>query len=97
MQIIWIFSSLLLILYTHKPLDVRAVFVFRLPKDALTYFAGISPIKPLRFLIITSIARFPGILGSIVDSPQYTAGEDAYCHLFKHHMIYYSFHKPVSC
>jgi uncharacterized membrane protein YdjX (TVP38/TMEM64 family) len=35
-----------------------------IPKDALTYIAGITPIKPLRFLIIAGIARLPGLLGS---------------------------------
>jgi uncharacterized membrane protein YdjX (TVP38/TMEM64 family) len=35
-----------------------------LPKDALTYIAGLTPIKPLRFLVISSLARFPGMLGS---------------------------------
>lgn len=35
-----------------------------IPKDTLTYIAGLTPIKPLRFLILCSIARFPGILGS---------------------------------
>ena len=34
------------------------------PKDALTYIAGITPIKPLRFFVISAVARFPGILGS---------------------------------
>lgn len=37
-----------------------------LPKDALTYIAGITPIKPLRFLIIATVARFPGLLGSSI-------------------------------
>jgi uncharacterized membrane protein YdjX (TVP38/TMEM64 family) len=35
-----------------------------IPKDALTYIAGLTPIKPVQFLILCSIARFPGILGS---------------------------------
>jgi uncharacterized membrane protein YdjX (TVP38/TMEM64 family) len=37
-----------------------------LPKDVLTYIAGLTPIKPLRFLLISSIARLPGILGSAI-------------------------------
>lgn len=32
-----------------------------LPKDILTYIAGLSPIKPLRFFAIVAIARLPGI------------------------------------
>jgi uncharacterized membrane protein YdjX (TVP38/TMEM64 family) len=35
-----------------------------IPKDALTYIAGLTPIKPLRFLVISMLARFPGLLGS---------------------------------
>lgn len=33
-----------------------------LPKDVLTYLAGLTTIKPHRFFIITTIARFPSIL-----------------------------------
>jgi uncharacterized membrane protein YdjX (TVP38/TMEM64 family) len=35
-----------------------------LPKDALSYIVGVTPIKPLRFLLIASIARLPGLIGS---------------------------------
>ena len=35
-----------------------------IPKDALTYIAGLTPIKPLRFLLLTGVARFPGVFGS---------------------------------
>jgi uncharacterized membrane protein YdjX (TVP38/TMEM64 family) len=45
-----------------------AIFVLFLipgiPKDTLVYISGLTPIKPLRFLLICTIARFPGILGS---------------------------------
>ncbi len=34
------------------------------PKDTLVYIAGLTPMKPLRFLLIATIARFPGLLGS---------------------------------
>lgn len=32
-----------------------------LPKDILTYIAGITPIKPFKFYLIATIARIPGI------------------------------------
>lgn len=32
------------------------------PKDVLTYIGGLTPVKPLRFLITATVARFPGIL-----------------------------------
>lgn len=35
-----------------------------IPKDTLTYIAGLTPIKPLRFLLLSSFARLPGILAS---------------------------------
>ena len=34
------------------------------PKDTLTYIAGLTPIHPGKFLLLSTIARFPGILGS---------------------------------
>ena len=34
------------------------------PKDTLVYIAGLTPMKPFRFLLIATIARFPGLLGS---------------------------------
>jgi uncharacterized membrane protein YdjX (TVP38/TMEM64 family) len=33
-----------------------------IPKDVLVYLAGMTPIKPLNFFIIFTIARFPSIL-----------------------------------
>ena len=35
-----------------------------IPKDALVYAAGFTPIKPMKFIVISLIARFPGLLGS---------------------------------
>lgn len=47
-----------------------AMFVFFLipgiPKDALCFIAGVTPIKPLRFLIIAGTARIPGLVGSCI-------------------------------
>jgi uncharacterized membrane protein YdjX (TVP38/TMEM64 family) len=37
-----------------------------LPKDVLVYIAGLTPIKPLRFFLITLIARSPAIIGSAI-------------------------------
>jgi uncharacterized membrane protein YdjX (TVP38/TMEM64 family) len=47
-----------------------------IPKDVLTYVAGLTPIKPLRFALLAMIARFPGILissyiGAHVEKQQY--------------------------
>jgi uncharacterized membrane protein YdjX (TVP38/TMEM64 family) len=48
------------------------------PKDVLTYFAGLTPVKPLRFFVTAMVARFPGILlssfiGAHVEEKQYGA------------------------
>lgn len=52
----------------NSPKSEIAMFVLFLipgvPKDTLVYIAGLTPIKPLRFLLIATIARFPGLLGS---------------------------------
>lgn len=58
-----------------------AIFILFLipgiPKDILTYVAGLSLINPKRFLLIISIARFPGIffssyIGSHLQKQNYT-------------------------
>jgi uncharacterized membrane protein YdjX (TVP38/TMEM64 family) len=35
-----------------------------MPKDILTYIAGLTPIKPLRFFIIITAGRFPALFAS---------------------------------
>ena len=50
------------------PRSEIAIFVLFLipgiPKDTLVYLSGLTPIKPMRFLLISTIGRFPGVLGS---------------------------------
>lgn len=46
-----------------------------IPKDILTYLAGITPMQPLRFLIIAAVARFPGILISSYIGASFEAGQ----------------------
>jgi len=52
----------------NNPKTGIAIFVLFLlpgvPKDTLVYISGLTPIKPARFLLISTIARFPGLLGS---------------------------------
>jgi uncharacterized membrane protein YdjX (TVP38/TMEM64 family) len=52
----------------NNPKAEIAMFVLFLvpgiPKDSLVYIAGLTPVKPLRFFLVSMIARFPGILGS---------------------------------
>lgn len=35
-----------------------------IPKDSLVYIAGLTPIKPMRFFLISMIARLPGLWGA---------------------------------
>ena len=39
-------------------------FIPGTPKDVLTYFAGLTPIKPLRFFVISTFARIPSVITS---------------------------------
>ena len=34
------------------------------PKDLLVYLGGLLPIKPLRFILISTFARFPSVISS---------------------------------
>jgi uncharacterized membrane protein YdjX (TVP38/TMEM64 family) len=37
-----------------------------IPKDILTYIAGLTPVKPLKFFAIITIGRLPALLGSSI-------------------------------
>lgn len=41
-------------------------FIPGTPKDLFVYLAGLLPIKPTRFLIISTFARFPSIISSTI-------------------------------
>jgi uncharacterized membrane protein YdjX (TVP38/TMEM64 family) len=53
----------------NSPKSEIAMFVLFLipgiPKDVLVYVSGLTPVKPLRFLLICITARFPGLLGCV--------------------------------
>ncbi|MGA2363729.1 MAG: TVP38/TMEM64 family protein [Candidatus Aminicenantales bacterium] len=52
----------------NNPKSEIAMFVLFLvpgiPKDSLVYISGLTPVKPLRFFVISMVARFPGLWGS---------------------------------
>jgi uncharacterized membrane protein YdjX (TVP38/TMEM64 family) len=52
----------------NNPKSEIAIFALFLvpgiPKDSLVYISGLTPIKPLRFFLISMIARLPGLWGS---------------------------------
>ena len=44
------------------------------PKDLLAYIAGLLPIKPVRFVIVSTIARFPSIISSTIAGANIVSG-----------------------
>lgn len=44
------------------------------PKDLITYFAGLFPIHPMRFLLISTFCRFPSIISSTFAGSNLVAG-----------------------
>ncbi len=53
----------------EKTLNVTAFFLFLIPgtpKDLLTYFAGLTKIKLVPWVVLTSIARIPSIVTSTI-------------------------------
>jgi uncharacterized membrane protein YdjX (TVP38/TMEM64 family) len=51
-----------------RPKSEIAIFVLFLipgiPKDVLVYISGLTPIRMLRFLVISTVGRLPGVVGS---------------------------------
>ncbi len=41
-------------------------FIPASPKDLLVYISGLLPIKPMKFFVISAIARFPSIISSTI-------------------------------
>lgn len=60
-----------------KKLEILLFILFFIPgtpKDLLTYVGGILPIKPINFLIISTLARFPSIITSTFTGENITSG-----------------------
>lgn len=50
-----------------KKIEIIMLILFLIPgtpKDLLVYIAGLLPIKPRRFIIISTLARFPSVISS---------------------------------
>lgn len=45
------------------------------PKDLLVYIGGLLPIKPLRFILISTFARFPSIISSTIAGSSLANGD----------------------
>ena len=51
----------------EKNIEYLLIILFMIPgtpKDLLTYFGGLLPIKPSKFIAIATLARFPSIISS---------------------------------
>ena len=44
------------------------------PKDLLVYIAGLLPIKPLRFVLISTFARLPSVISSTIAGENILSG-----------------------
>ncbi len=49
-------------------------FIPGTPKDLLTYIAALLPIKPLEFILISTIARFPSVISSTLAGSNLLSG-----------------------
>ena len=57
------------ILKNPKKVEIIMAILFFIPgtpKDLLVYIGGLLPIKPLRFILISTFARFPSVISSTV-------------------------------
>ncbi len=45
------------------------------PKDLLVYVAGLLPIKPIRFILISTFARFPSVISSTLAGANLAMGD----------------------
>ena len=57
------------LLKNPKKVELIMIILFLIPgtpKDLLVYIGGLLPIKPLRFILISTFARFPSVISSCV-------------------------------
>ena len=57
------------ILKNPKKIEIIMTILFLIPgtpKDLLVYIGGLLPIKPLRFILISTFARFPSVISSTI-------------------------------
>lgn len=45
------------------------------PKDLLVYIGGLLPIRPWRFILISTFARFPSVISSTIAGANLAMGE----------------------
>ena len=45
------------------------------PKDLMVYIAGLLPIKPIKFILISMFARFPSVISSTLAGENFAVGD----------------------
>lgn len=61
-----------------KKIEMIMLILFLIPgtpKDLLVYVAGLLPIKPLRFILISTFARFPSVITSTLAGENLAVGD----------------------
>lgn len=61
-----------------KKIELIMLILFLIPgtsKDLLVYIAGLLPIKPIRFILISSLARFPSVILSTIAGENLAIGD----------------------
>lgn len=61
-----------------KKIKMIMLILFLIPgtsKDLLVYIAGLLPIRPLKFILISSIARFPSVISSTLAGENLAVGD----------------------
>ena len=61
-----------------KKIEMIMLILFLLPgtpKDLLVYIAGLLPIKPARFIAISTLARFPSVISSTLAGANIAVGD----------------------
>lgn len=65
------------LLNNPKKVEMIMIILFLIPgtpKDLLSYIGGLLPIKPLRFILISTFARFPSVVSSTVAGENLVTG-----------------------
>lgn len=61
-----------------KKVELIMILLFLIPgtpKDLLVYIGGLLPIKPIRFVLISSLARFPSVISSTIAGASIVNGD----------------------
>ena len=66
------------IFQNHKKIELIMAILFMIPgtpKDLLVYVAGLLPLKPIRFILISTFARFPSVISSTIAGANIANGD----------------------